>query len=75
MDWIHLAQERGTFRVRQVVWLPWQHSPNGRKMNILNEKFDFLHLTNVKLLRKTKGNSINRSDFFKVCSLCQGRPQ
>jgi hypothetical protein len=38
VDWIHLAQERGTFRVTQVVWLPWQHSPNDGKMSILNEK-------------------------------------
>jgi len=40
-------QERGTFRVGQVVWLPWQHSPNGGKMNILNEIISFYALNKI----------------------------
>jgi hypothetical protein len=47
VDWIHLAHERGTFRVGQVLWLPWQHSPNGGKMNILNEIILFSALNKI----------------------------
>ena len=36
----------------------------GDKMDILNEKFDFLHSTNFKLLSEIEGNSINNCDFF-----------
>jgi hypothetical protein len=35
----------------------------GGKINILNEKIDFVRLKIFKLLRHMKGNSINNGDF------------
>lgn len=46
------------------------------RMNILNEKFDFLLKKNLKLLSQIKGNSINDHDFFffKVCNFSHRQP-
>jgi hypothetical protein len=36
----------------------------GSKMNILNEKFDFMRSTNFKLLQRIKGHLINNCQFL-----------
>jgi len=41
-----------------------QHSPKGGKMNILNEKINFLCSTNFKFLRQMKEDSINNCEFL-----------
>jgi len=42
----------------------WWQSLMGGKINTLNEEFDTLCSTNCKLLSQTKGNSVNKCDFF-----------
>ena len=45
-------------------------SPRGSKLgstvSILNKETDFQNFTNLKLLSRIQGNSINNCDFFKV---------
>jgi hypothetical protein len=69
----HLASEA------QFRWGKWcgsmgQHSPRGGKINILNEKINFLCSTNFKFLRQIKENSINNCEFLNFIIIFSGSP-
>ena len=59
-----------------VVWPPQAAESKGRQMggkiNILNEKFDFLRVTNFKLLSQIKVSAVNYFIFFY--NFCKGLP-
>jgi hypothetical protein len=49
-----------------------QQSPRGRKINILFSVIDFQLLTDFRLLRQIKGNSIKNCDFLKFVIYVSG---
>jgi hypothetical protein len=62
-------QERSLgWRGLLVVWPPQAAESKGRQMggkiNILNEKFDFLRVTNFKILSQIKVRSVNYFNFL-----------
>jgi len=49
----------------RVVWPPRTLESKGQQNIYLNKNFDFLHSTNFKLSRKTRGNSLYNCDILR----------